>query len=115
MKNLTNEPVAKDSETYVDLRNLTNLIEALRVRVGNVRGNDRFQLAHKTGVSAYELRKFQTPGMFPDLDTLQALIAHYYPGEMQPLDGGLQKRTSRGGNYQVKLAALVTDNGVEYF
>jgi hypothetical protein len=114
MKNTSSERVEKDNEAYIDLGKLANLIEKLRTNVGDVRDNERYQLAYKIGVSASALRKFQTPGMSPDFDTLQTLIAYYYPGKILAPDGGLQKRTGRVYNYWVKLTTPRAANSVEY-
>lgn len=114
MKNTTSERVENDSETFVDLGKLANLIEGLRTKVGDVRDNERYQLAYKIGVSAFALRKFQTPGMSPDFDTLQTLIAYYHPGMELAPDGGFQKRTGRLFNYWIKLTTPRTTKSVEH-
>lgn len=114
MKNTTSEHVENDSETFVDLGKLANLIEGLRTKVGDVRDGERHQLAYKIGVSASALRKFQTPSMSPDFGTLQTLIAYYYPGMELAPDGGFQKRTGRLFNYWVKLTNPRTTSNIDY-
>ena len=93
MKNTTSEPTEKRIEIEVDLDGLGDLYNDLRSKVGSVRENDRYQLAHQMKVSDWELRKFQTPGMQPSFELLLAMIAFYYPGMILATGRELQKDT----------------------
>lgn len=81
----------KDTKAAFDPDEFTKTVADIRKKVGNIRDGERFQLAHKSGVSEHAIRKLQTPGLKPDLDTLQSLIAYYYPGMTLSPNGSLQK------------------------
>lgn len=114
INNSSAQNVAKEEEIFVDLLKLTSLIEDLRAKVGDVRDGDRYQLAHKIGVSASALCKFQTPQQTSTFELLEALIAYYYPGKMLAPDGGLQDYSHKAVEYWIKLTKSDKDDGMEY-
>lgn len=97
--------VPKGEAEKFDAAKLAEVIEKLRAKVGDVRGDDRHQLAHCMGVSANDLRKFQTPGHLPSESLLHTLIAHYYPDKILAPTGGLAKYSRRLVEYWAKLRA----------
>ncbi|OAN80718.1 hypothetical protein A8B78_10045 [Jannaschia sp. EhC01] len=102
MKNVSSERTERHQELGADLGTLDQLIEELRGRLGGLRGHARQQLAYKKAVSEAKLRKFQNPGFYPDLETLQSLITHYHPGMELSTSGGLRKATSKDADYWIK-------------
>lgn len=61
----------------------------------DVRYDERHQLAHKLGLSTSNIRKVQE-GRWRDagLDTIDALIHHFFPGKVMGRDGALTGRVS---------------------
>ena len=105
INNTTGVNVPKGEAEQFNVAKLAEVIEKLRDKVGDVRDDLRHQLAHRIGVSANELRKFQTPGHLPSASLLHTLIAHYYPDKILAPTGGLAKYSRRLVEYWTKLHA----------